>query len=272
MNIRLEQIVLREGSLMPGPDGLDAWWAHVPKLHRALANPEGGELMPAFPAPDAGLEDVIAYWFPAYYLLVQQLGWMRPDWGLKRWFDTGRATDAPELALLSSAWDDRGQLDLLAAWAWTYGDKTTGMPRHALGLPDVPAPRVDPGSSWWATFNARWSQESSGLQLDPFHGGGSNLHLERHLICGLDGKAGSEPLLRTNREQRRAVLIVSKLIDWPAELYRRTGDLPDPGKRSWHVDVFCRQFGWLGTYRRSRETGLWFSGRHSVHMLGNNPG
>lgn len=243
----------------------------MPKLHRALANPEGGETMPALPAPDAAHADVIAYWFPAYYLLVQQLGWMRPDWGLRRWFDLGRPADAPELALLSRAWDDHGQLDLLSAWVWTSGEQATSMPRHALGLPESPGQMVNPGSSWWAAFSSRWSPDSSGLKFDPFHGGGSPLHLDGHLICGFYGRAGSEPLLRTNRMQRRAVLLVSKLIDWPAELYERAAELPDLGSQSWHVDAFCRQFGWLGTYRRSRVTGLWFSGRHSVHMLGNHP-
>lgn len=27
--------------------------------------------------------------------------------------------------------------------------------------------------------------------------------------------------------------------------------------------------GWLGEFRRSRETGLWFLGRHGLHMRGN---
>lgn len=38
--------------------------------------------------------------------------------------------------------------------------------------------------------------------------------------------------------------------------------------RYWQVDVFDRQVGYLGRYRQSRETGLWFTGRHSVHMWG----
>jgi len=44
--------------------------------------------------------------------------------------------------------------------------------------------------------------------------------------------------------------------------------LPDLGERSWHVDVFAKPAGWLGTFRRSRETGLWFQGKHSIHIKG----
>lgn len=45
-----------------------------------------------------------------------------------------------------------------------------------------------------------------------------------------------------------------------------------PGRvddRSVRVDVVCRTVGWLGEYRRSTETGIWFRGQHRWHMLGN---
>jgi hypothetical protein len=35
------------------------------------------------------------------------------------------------------------------------------------------------------------------------------------------------------------------------------------------VDVFVRQIGFVGTYRRSRDTGLWFAGQHRYHAVGN---
>jgi hypothetical protein len=40
---------------------------------------------------------------------------------------------------------------------------------------------------------------------------------------------------------------------------------PEP---SWRVDVVCQPLGWLGTFRRSRRSGLWFTGRHRWHELG----
>lgn len=56
---------------------------------------------------------------------------------------------------------------------------------------------------------------------------------------------------------------------WPAQL-RRLGDtLPKSGSHSWKVDVVVKPIGWVGAFRQSRETGRWFSGRHSIHMFGN---
>lgn len=40
-------------------------------------------------------------------------------------------------------------------------------------------------------------------------------------------------------------------------------------ERDWRIDVFVRPFGFLGTYRHSWETGLWFSGKHRYHTVGN---
>ena len=48
-----------------------------------------------------------------------------------------------------------------------------------------------------------------------------------------------------------------------------SSNAPDAGHRSWHVDVLCRPVGWLGTYRRSRQSGVWFSGPHRYHQVGN---
>jgi hypothetical protein len=37
----------------------------------------------------------------------------------------------------------------------------------------------------------------------------------------------------------------------------------------WTVDVVVEPWGWLGTFRRSPVTGLWYQGRHGVHLAGN---
>lgn len=47
------------------------------------------------------------------------------------------------------------------------------------------------------------------------------------------------------------------------------GGLPPVGGHSWHVEVFDRETGWLGLFRQSRVTVLWFQGRHSLHAAGN---
>lgn len=69
--------------------------------------------------------------------------------------------------------------------------------------------------------------------------------------------------------RRRAVFVNDRADDWYATLADVASALPDLGNRSWHVDVYVRSVGFMGTFRRSRVTGLWLTGRHSLHMTGN---
>ena len=76
------------------------------------------------------------------------------------------------------------------------------------------------------------------------------------------------PRYTKDNTTRRAVLIVNHLGSWRSDLQRAGEQLPELGDRSWHVEVFDRQVGNLGRYRRSRVTGNWFQGKHSVHLWG----
>jgi hypothetical protein len=75
-------------------------------------------------------------------------------------------------------------------------------------------------------------------------------------------------LLRSAEKERRAVLMADSMIGWYRALALQGGALPALGERSWHVDVVVRTVGWLGTYRRSRVSGLWFAGPHRFHIHG----
>ena len=55
---------------------------------------------------------------------------------------------------------------------------------------------------------------------------------------------------------------------WRDALESFGSTLPPDSQRYWHVDVFDRWVGHLGLFRRSRVTGRWFQGKHSVHMRG----
>lgn len=66
-------------------------------------------------------------------------------------------------------------------------------------------------------------------------------------------------------------MIVNHLGSWRRDLLGLEKHLPAIGERSWHVEVFDRQTGYLGLFRRSRETGRWFQGKHSVHVQGKGP-
>ena len=99
---------------------------------------------------------------------------------------------------------------------------------------------------------------------------GSNpLHLGHSDCFGFDEVEPDRARLHFDVSARRAVLIVNHLGSWREDLRRAEKRLPATGERSWHVEVFDRQTGYLGLFRRSRETGQWFQGKHSVHVRGN---
>lgn len=63
------------------------------------------------------------------------------------------------------------------------------------------------------------------------------------------------------------VLMLEEYAGWYSALLHS-----GPGQALGHdrrVDVVVAPLGWLGTYRRSSLTGLWFRGRHETHELGN---
>ena len=68
---------------------------------------------------------------------------------------------------------------------------------------------------------------------------------------------------------RVQALILGHYCGWYRQLMG-TGE-STIGGRSRRVDVVVRPLGWVGTYRKSRTTELWFRGKHSVHLLGNEP-
>lgn len=63
-------------------------------------------------------------------------------------------------------------------------------------------------------------------------------------------------------------MIVTWYEGWYSQLL--TSPRAWKGSHDVRMDVIVRPLGWLGTYRKSRVTGLWFRGRHRWHMLGNN--
>lgn len=76
-------------------------------------------------------------------------------------------------------------------------------------------------------------------------------------------------LLRSQKEDRRATLIVESMVGWYRALVEAGATLPKTAKeRSWHVDVYARPVGYLGTYQRSRESGIWYSGPHRYQEPG----
>jgi hypothetical protein len=247
------------------------WCFLIPHLHRALAS--AGDVV-RFPrlAKDCSLTQACAYWETAVYLLNYLLGWRRAGEGLRRWYRAGRDDHGDDrLRLLQAVWNDRDQLDLLAAWYWR-ADGAHHQPLDQLALPVASPPTVDdapsfPGAEWWESLRRRHPGYGVAYNHDPLHGGTNPLHLG-HSNGTAHAPHDAPGWIAYDAPTRRAVLMLDVAAGWYAMLARIGATLPDLGAHSWHVDVVVRPIGWLGTFRRSRVTGLWFQGKHSIHMMG----
>ena len=103
--------------------------------------------------------------------------------------------------------------------------------------------------------------------ISPEHAG-ALCHLSGHIDGPLQPVLGNATLLRTGRAKHHAVLLLDSMVGWYRALAAECKALPEVKGVSWHVDVVVKPAGWLGTYRKSAVTGLWFAGRHHVHVQG----
>jgi hypothetical protein len=229
--------------------GYDPWEYPTRWLHRVLASPSGGEPLPALPTAGDRHEQGIGYWTCLAYLLRYSLGWTDPGLGLKWWYRNGKPTDGDvRLGLLSEIWDRDGQLELFLAQVGANPHEDAQAAKRWLAAQR----EIAAAASW-----------------PPFGGGSDPLHLAGHRFPEWpDAAESTTALLRTDKQTRSAVLIMDTYVSWYRLLDSAADQLPLIGDRSWHVDVVVRPVGWLGTYRRSRVTGRWFSGPHHLHTRG----
>jgi hypothetical protein len=244
-------------------DGLwksDTWCQYLPCLHRELADPSLDSGLPrSFVSLD--FEQTCAWWETLRYLFRSLLGWRNLPAGLAWWYEGGLADHGdPRLQLVRERWNTRGELDEFAAREWESHGYTGTDPDTTCDFPDS----YEPCPGWWESLRRRGPLADFG----PWGGGYNPLHLGHSDLVGFDA-VDSEPMTTLDQSSRRAVLVATGLGSWRRQLEDFGDALPDLGDRSWHVDVFDRSVGFLGTFRRSRETGLWFQGRHSVHVAGN---
>ncbi|WP_146084481.1 hypothetical protein [Rathayibacter sp. AY1C1] len=246
------------------------WFWGVPDTLRAAAGEHGKRAVPATPRSQDPLHQWTGYWGALQTVLMYRLGWTRPDLGLAWWYETGKPTDDPTLRLISEVWDSDGNLDTFLGWLLLRGS------RYPVGTSKptwVEAPtNVQLLPNHWQ----RWMREigtsarvlnQKWFSLDSSQPGDS-LHLSSHL--GEGGTPDSSAYLAPVAfEHRRAVFVTSAADAWYVDLKNRGDELPVIGVQSWKVDVFVKPIGYLGTYRRSMQTGLWFTGRHRYHAAGN---
>jgi hypothetical protein len=247
--------------------GTDLPWSFaVPWVHRALVSPFTREPILQEPQPgDVFSSGALAYWSSLLHLLVYSFGWTRPDRGLRWWYDAGKPVDDPRFQLIAQIWDADGQLDLFAAWLWTTPHMGTEQLVAITGFQSENQP-VGVDRQWLQEVQRR----ADALNVpSPCIGGWDPLHLNYHLDGPLSQIPGKPKLLRSPRQDRHATLLVDSMSGWYRALIEQGVTLPNIGARSWHVDVVVRPVGWMGTFRQSRITGIWFAGRHCHHVIGN---
>jgi hypothetical protein len=249
--------------------GSYAWCVHIPRIHHALANPQAEVEFPAMPREDLDVLYFCAYWEPAIYIMFFLLGWMQPGKGLLWWYKNNKETFGDSrLQLLKTIWDYEGQLDLLAAWFWDEDKVNLELFDHLTDNKVSSSGKVDPGVEWWEQFKRKYSYDKNGYK-NPFFGGYNSLHLGHCLeVAGYEDHSNAL-FLKSSKTERKAVLLLEKALSWYRALAYHGKELPDIGNHSWHVEVIVKPIGWMGTFRRSRVTGLWFQGKHSIHMAGN---
>ena len=233
------------------------WSMFVPAMWTAIADPTGTHPYPALPPQDSWPEGAAAYWAPLTHLLLYSFGWRSADGAESDRVVMGRGLtellDAElnylpqdtRLAFMMEVWGE-DELRDFARWAISDGDLNDGDGRP-LG---------------WNT--------KAGTALA---GGTDSLHLSTHWTAPLrplDGSSLPVPATGTDAEADppRAMLLIDAYAGWAAVLEAFGNSLPVPRSgRSWRVDVVVRRLGWLGQFRRSRDTGLWFAGGHLLHAL-----
>lgn len=242
------------------------WVWSLPFCWQAMADPEGPWQAPTRPAVDREAGDLlgprIAYWTPLLTLTLGALGWVRPDLGARRWLDQGRPAPDGQAALrvLDRWWaDDVGALEEWSAFG-------PALPSYATQVNDAVGGR--PMRDWRPdrVERPRWVEVSTG--------GHDSLHLG-HILGHLTDDHGRGRIVHGHPTGAlSAVVLLDTYSGWYAALARLGATLPvRTDGRSWRVDVVVRPIGWLGTYRQSRVTGRWFTGRHRWHELGwNGPG
>lgn len=238
------------------------WNWGLPGAFQALAEPRSGATLPAWTGEHG--YGAASYWFTLHYLLLYRLGWTIPGAGLARWLALGTKTNDPVLQLVAEVWGRDGFLLDYIAWALSEPASSRAEGSNDAGFERTAADalsRIDE------------DRRSEILQAPrredyQFRGGSDSFHLSHHGRSPLNETPARGRLVAVDPTNRTVLFFADRAEGWYRTLDTETSDLPDLGDRSWHVDVHVRGLGHLGTYRKSRQTGIWFTGKHSIHMLG----
>lgn len=243
----------------------------VPLAHQIITNPTAHHRFPCIPTGDGddAFYATIRYWDSCYYYLRVILGWSDPAAGMF-WYFENKNSDVEDyrIEILKCLWDYEGQLELLAAWLFSnshpYIREMQLSPHFGFDIPPCHPLELD---IWWREFRQKYRNGKSPYPADPYHGGNNPLHLG-HFEFVYESPESEAVLLVSDKKDRTATLIIENAYGWVSALVNQCGKLPELGGRSWHVHVFAKTIGYLGMFRKSRQSGMWFHGKHSLHSVG----
>lgn len=226
-------------------DQPDFAWA-LPSVFRALANPLAPAVFPKKPDARKDFFGAIAYWHSLQWFLIYRLGWAFPGKGMRELYNY-LCMPAPEmetnLKFLSELWFEDGYLPNYLSWA--FHGPYLKLQRHE-GIEDS-----WPDLSLESDSFIRRTPE--GMHLEP---GGYHYFIFDEIDP--DGYTFLDGGKNTGK------LVIDSAWGW-YELLRFVGEK----YRSYLIEVHVPSFGLMGHYQYSERTGLWYTGSHEVHLMGN---
>lgn len=247
---------------VPPPADVAALDLPLARLHQALADPARAASLPYVGAA-LNAEMAAAAWEPLHYLLSVLLGWDLPGRGLAWWYAAGKPVDEPALRLVRDGWDSHQALDWYAASAYTPGRAFAS--ELALQPAELARSSLCADEAWWRQFQRR----GRALRHDPFYGStGNPLRLGRSAGFGLARVQPDHLQLFADTRQRQATLVVNGFGSWRRDLKRAEKHLPPLTDGAWQLEIFDRRVGYLGLFRRSRDSGSWHLGSAALHQAG----
>jgi hypothetical protein len=253
--------------------GESRWLANIPLMYQALAAPSAGREFVQAPqwGEDFFDSNRFSYWGSLLHLLTTNFGWQYPALGLRWWVDQGMPDDDDRFSLIKQTWYSDGQFDAFLVFLWR--NPALRWPSFSLGPgvvdSDSPGARVP---AFEPLVDEDWLRDTE-LKFSNFRVSG--LHLEHHIADALNLHEDSQSrekcrLVLDASGEPRGTLIAEDLAGWYRFLHvSERLQTNDSSGRSWRIDVIVKKVGFLGTFRRSRDTGRWFAGPHRFHVVGN---
>lgn len=239
-------------------DQLDFGWA-LPSAFRALANPLAPVSLPRKPDSRKDISGAIAYWHSLQWLLIYRLGWANPGKGMSELYfylsmphaeldvlkQIGQMDDT--LILIRDVWFEDGYLENYITWS--RGVNQSYLSKSTDELTSSIYSISDEESSVFL------SRSPAGLHLEP-QGWHYFLRNEHETVATYS--------VVTNEQRNKATVIIDNAWGW----YDALCDVGVTMQLD-ELSVYVKSIGFMGDYRFSEQTGLWFTGSHYVHLMGN---